>query len=154
MNCEICGKNTELCGTMIENTKLNVCKDCSSFGNVIEKKEEVAEEKINFVRRDAIQESNEIIVDEYAGLVKTAREKKNMTQEELGKAIAEKESIIHKIESGHMAPQMKTAKKLEQFLKIKLITKYEGNEIGIKLDFKDDTMTIGDIMKIREKENA
>jgi len=155
MNCEMCGRETELYETIVEGTKLEVCKDCSSFGNVVAKKEGI-EEKVKpwISEKRILPGEKEIVVDDCANIVKSARERKKMTQKDLAMAIAEKESVIHKIESGQIIPWMKTAKKLEQFLRVKLITKYEGNSEGVRIDFKDNTMTIGDILKIKEKKDG
>jgi len=155
MNCEICGKETELYEAIIEGSKLDVCNNCSSFGQVIGKKKiaEEKKEKKTIISAQAFPEEKEIIVEDYANIIKTAREKKKLTQEELAKAIAEKESIIHKIESGQAMPQMKTIKKFEQFLRIKLIADYseEKTPTGVKIHFEDNTLTIGDLVKIKEK---
>ena len=154
MNCELCGRDTELYETIIEGTKLDVCKNCSSFGSVICRKEYVNdnENQSSFIKEMPIIEENDMIVDDYAHIIKKARERMKITQEELARALAEKESAITKIESGQMMPQIKTAKKLEQFLKIDLIAKYAENEkVAVKINFGDNTMTIGDILKIKEK---
>ncbi len=150
MNCELCGKNSELYEVMIEGTKLDVCEACSKFGSVIAKKN--VEDKIEkqAARPLHIPSEKEMVVENYAEIIKTARESRKLTQEDLARAIAEKESIIHKIESSHMAPQIKTAKKLEQYLKIRLITDYVEEGTGIKLNFGDAGLTIGDIVKIKQ----
>jgi len=153
MNCEICGKDSELYETLIEGTKLDVCTKCSSFGKVIAKKE-TSEEVEKPAARMQFPKERDIVVDDYAKLVKTAREKMKLTQEELARAIAEKESLIHQIESSHIMPQIKTAKKLEQYLRIKLITDHVEEETGIKLNFGDDGLTIGDLVKIKEKKTS
>lgn len=155
MNCELCGKKTDLYETIIEGTKLDVCMNCSSFGEVIGKKrlaEDTKKDK-TIISTRAFPEEKEIIVEDYANIIKTAREKKKLTQEELARAIAEKESIIHKIESGQIMPQMKTIKKFEQFLRIRLMADYseEKTPAGVKINFGDNTLTIGDLVKIKEK---
>lgn len=49
MNCDMCGKDTQLFVTLIEGAKMQLCKECSSygkvFGNVKTKEEKVEEDK-------------------------------------------------------------------------------------------------------------
>ena len=54
--------------------------------------------------------------------------------------ISEKESIIHKIETGSFVPDLVLAKKLENFFSVKLIKVYG------KLDFKDRNLRVGDLL--------
>ena len=35
MSCELCGRNNELVQAVVEGSMLNICKECSKFGNVI-----------------------------------------------------------------------------------------------------------------------
>ena len=48
MNCDMCGKNTQLFVASVEGAKMQLCKECSSygkvFGNVKTREEKVAEE--------------------------------------------------------------------------------------------------------------
>ncbi|MBS3108454.1 TIGR00270 family protein [Candidatus Woesearchaeota archaeon] len=152
MNCELCGRESELYDAIIESIELAVCRDCSRFGKVLGKKEVREEEEIKkpaAIKHEDIKEKD-MIVEDYGDIVKKAREKRQMTQEDLAKAIAEKESIIHKIESGQMMPQMKTAKKLEQFLRIKLVADHNGGNEHIRVNFRDNTLTIGDLVKLKK----
>ena len=89
------------------------------------------------------------IVSDYSVKIRESREKLELTQKELGEKIAEKESIIHKIETGLMEPSLKLAKKLENFLKIKLIEIYGEDKIK-KIDFKSDKLTIGDLLDMKK----
>ncbi|MBU2406933.1 MAG: TIGR00270 family protein, partial [Nanoarchaeota archaeon] len=99
------------------------------------------------IKQDDLAEG---IVDGYSKIVKEGREKKGLKQEELAKEIAEKESLIHSIESGHIKPSFKTAKKLEVYLNISLIEKYE-KKIGKKdVNFKDELITIADLLRAKK----
>ena len=67
--------------------------------------------------------------------------------------LAEKESVVQKIESGSLIPSLKASKKLEQYLGIKLIQKepikrHESKEKPV-VDFKDKSITIGDLMGVK-----
>ena len=147
MPCDMCGKDSVMFKTMIEGSVLNVCENCSKYGKILEevKKEPV---KSKIIKRK-MDEPNDFIVDGYFKIIKEAREKKNLTQKELAMKINEKESVIEKIEQGKMEPDILFAKKLGNFLNIKLIEKIEIKE-GVNINFKDKGMTIGDLLKIKK----
>lgn len=149
--CEICGRNASLFRVDIENTILSVCENCSRFGiNPIEIPE-IIEKPKKEVKKMQVQEEIEIISKDFAQKIKTAREKLNLKQVELANQIAEKESLMHKLESNQLIPGIDIAKKLEKFLNIKIIEIYKP-EIGEKLvDLKDNSLTIGDLIKVKEQ---
>lgn len=152
MPCEMCGKDEQLVKALVEGSILNVCKQCAQYGQIIEtpKIEVTINRPIYPVKHS--EEQVEDIIPNYPTLIKQAREQKNLTQEEVAKDIAEKESVIHKLESGHMKPSVKLAKKLEQYFRITL-TEKEGDKLPPKpkkLDFKDPTLTIGDLVNIED----
>ena len=116
MNCELCGKNSELFKTKIEGTIVDVCEKCSKFGEIIER---IIEEKNKIVKKRVKEEIIEEIRNGYGLIIKNARERLGLKQEELAKKINEKESVIHKLENELIEPSLKLAEKLERFLKIK-----------------------------------
>jgi len=160
MNCDLCGKGSDLIKAEIEGSFLNVCGKCSKFGRIVEEnsfmKSVYEKEKTVFLnkQKDKKVEKKErefvdTVVSDYFARIRKARESLRLTQKELGEKIAEKESIIHKIESGLMEPNLKLAKKLESFFKIKLIEIYEEGKIK-KIDFKSDKLTIGDLVDMKK----
>ena len=64
-------------------------------------------------------------MEDFNTIVRKARESRGWTREELGAKIYEKVSVINRIESGKMEPDIKLAKKLEKTLNITLIEKYD-----------------------------
>ena len=73
-----------------------------------------------------------------------------MTQKELARKLNEKVSIIHKMETSSFEPNISLARKLEKFLKIKLIELHE--EVHKKeTRAKSDAFTIGDFIKVKKK---
>jgi putative transcription factor len=154
MNCDMCGKEGKLVEAIVEGVLLNVCETCVKYGKVIPlKKPDVevkfAEKKDRFKKKIVTPEVFEIIVDNFSEKVKKSREAKGLKQEELAKQIAEKESVIHNIESGHLKPGLKLAKKLEVFLGIKLIEKTE-EKIKREINFKDNNLTVGDLLRTKK----
>lgn len=61
------------------------------------------------------------IVPEYADLIKEARSRLSWTQEDLAKKILERKNVLSNIERGELMPDIKTARKLERALGIKLV---------------------------------
>ncbi|MFA5887184.1 MAG: multiprotein bridging factor aMBF1 [Candidatus Nanoarchaeia archaeon] len=167
-HCEICGKDTDLNRYRIEGCEMNVCANCSKFGERIlgqssatssfQKKalqKQLQQEKGN--------ESEQFIGKSAGDKIKNAREEKGLTQEQLAKAIAEKASVIQRIESGHMSPAISTAEKLEKFLGISIVevlenprfsaprdeVSMESEETETKKQASDDDegFTIADLLK-------
>jgi len=92
------------------------------------------------------------IVDEnYPQIIKERREKLGLKQEELARKISEKESVINKLESGSMIPNLKLAKKLERFLKVKLISEElaEVKPSPQQSPKLKETYTMGDFITIK-----
>jgi len=129
--CEVCGKREARMLVYIEGAKLNVCSGCGGSGKVLSSFEQGSSEPTK--KRSGIPRSlkeEERIIDGYGKTVKDAREKKGLKREELGKQINEMESFIEKIEKEKTMPPMKTAKKLENALGIKLIEKVSTDIMG------------------------
>jgi putative transcription factor len=148
MTCEICGKKEgEMMDAIVEGAMLKVCSSCSKSGKVIPilKQPVVKEEKLMETKEDV-----EVIVSDYSEVVRKAREKKGLTQEELAKDLGEKESTIHHLESGNMKPNFKLANKLKVYLGIDLVEKVERIDVKKNtkdINFKDENLTIGDLLK-------
>ena len=66
-------------------------------------------------------DTSQELVEDYADIIRQAREKRGLSTEELGLKINEKESFLKKIEAGKTAPTELLISKLEHFLKIKLL---------------------------------
>ncbi|HII16115.1 MAG TPA: TIGR00270 family protein [Nanoarchaeota archaeon] len=148
--CEICGKTTELARCMIEGCEMSVCRNCARFGTASEMRTDAPIRAAGAAKTPARQEEEEPAIVNASAKVKDAREKKGLTQEQLAKAIAEKESVVHRIESGAMMPTLATAEKLEKFLGIKLIEKIMKIE-GAAKEGKSESFTIGDLVMERKK---
>jgi putative transcription factor len=141
MPCEMCGKEGELFRSKVEGTILNVCQRCSGFGTVLG--------EVNLVQKSAVYSSEPVeerVVQDYANIVKKAREIKGLKQEELGQRMAERESVISKVESGALRPSLKLARRFEKALGISLVE--EDKKIGFSGKIKSGAgLTIGDLLK-------
>jgi len=147
--CEICGKNFDnLEKAIVEGVMMNVCHDCSKFGKVIPVRKPLIEPKriIPVHTREIVED----IVTDYAEVIKKARERKGLKQEEVAKNVAEKESVIQKVENGSLKPSFILARKLEQFFGVKLIEVDESKK-EVSLNLTDSSLTIGDLLKIKDR---
>lgn len=116
--CELCGKNIAEFRSMVEGTMMSVCKDCARFGDVKSK----SNVRIVVQEKKSVQKEPEyIFATGYGNIVKNAREKLGLTQEDFAKKISEHKSLIHQVESEHIKPNIVFANKLEKALGIKIV---------------------------------
>lgn len=141
-NCDVCGKNTELVSAIIEGVKMHVCNGCSNLGKKLEPIRPC------IIVKSAKEEILDTIVEDFPAKIRSAREKLQLTQEELAKKLNEKESVIHKLETGHLTPSLELSKKLEKHLNIKLTEQLAAAKDTKKSVKTEMTMTIGDLIKL------
>ena len=151
INCDLCGKIEErLNKALIEGVELIVCYECSKFGKVIAPiRKSINKEtiKAKLKAQEESEEKIELLVENYAELIKKAREALGLSQKDFAKTVNEKESTIHKIEIGALEPQLALAKKLEKVLKIKLIEDYHEKHESKKKG-RIGGFTLGDFIKL------
>lgn len=153
INCDLCGKVEEnLHRTLIEGVDLNVCRDCSKFGKVLAPVKRYTPKEQHRMMQGAQQnqapkeEKIEIIVENYAELVKKKRESMSLSQKDFAIKLNEKESTIHHIETGRFEPPLGMARKLEKILGIKLVEQHEEKHEIHKIR-KEEGFTLGDFIK-------
>jgi putative transcription factor len=160
--CDMCSSPEKTYRIEVEGSILNVCEKCVSFGKVVGKvKHELPEKKKKKLEKTAERiaeekakketESVQLIVADYSKIIKSAREKTGLKQEELAKKIAERESVIHKLESGIMKPDIPLARKLEKFLRISLVESVEVNDDVEEKRSSTEGLTVGDLIKIKSR---
>lgn len=149
--CDMCGNERDLVDAIVEGSMLHVCRTCARHGKVVTVERPILTP--SQPKRVVLEEISRYVMDTYASLVKQGREKKNWKQEDLAHHIKERESIIHKIESGHLKPSLELAEKLERALSIVLVITYEEPKEK-KINLKDDALTIGDLIKLKDKRNV
>jgi len=151
MVCDMCGAEGQLFKVNVESAELTVCKNCSKFGKVIGPVKQQVEEKKHVKKYEQPEaEFMDIITENYAEKIKNKRESLGLTQKEFAKKINEKESVIHQLESGHSEPSLSLAKKIQKYLKIRLIVEYEEKHDHVKSS-KAESLTIGDFIKVKRK---
>jgi putative transcription factor len=159
MICEICGSEVRHLRTMlVDRATLDVCDRCSRFGKPVESRVPQAPpthrratgpRKVSGGQTKAEYD----VVDGYGALIRGARERKGLTQEELGKRVNEKSSTVHRLESQSLAPSLALARKLERFLKITLLEKAGlEEELESSVRSSSDDVTLGEVIRIRKPE--
>ncbi len=110
--CDICGRKTKTRKVRIEGAVIEACYKCvpGKERDVVEKKRQCKPKQIK----------EEDVVEQYNKIIKTAREEKGISVEDLAKKLNISLSYLRHIEKRDMIPDKKTAKKLERFLNIKL----------------------------------
>jgi len=173
--CEVCGR--EITGpayvAMIEGAELIVCGECVRYARWFRrlKRGERAVERLQAragVRRPLmaravrpgvptrISELEKLeVVEDYGERVRRAREARGLTQEELGQLIGEKASVISRIESGKMVPDIALARKLEHALGIELLTR-ASEEVKVRAAKPPPVpaLTLGDILAMSAPERG
>ncbi len=76
-----------------------------------------------------------------------------MSQDDLGKKISEKKSVIAKLENGAIKPSNKLISKLEHTLDIKLKVNAESvtGQVDTSTKKSSKGFTLGDLIKIKKK---
>jgi putative transcription factor len=167
--CEMCGspirgKPIEI---IIEGAKLLVCESC--FRRVSErqkassskatmqieapvKKEKAGQTEKKLTRKTtSTQKIDYEVIDNYAEVIKRAREKLGWTTQALANRVMESENVIKRIEQGKLRPTIELARKLEKVLGIKLLQPVTPDEEGIIMEGGRAELTLGDLAKIKEK---
>ncbi|GCC10268.1 transcription factor [archaeon] len=154
MECEVCGKPIfgRPLRVVIEGSEMKTCKSCAKFGEVREiqspqQQKQVRKRSYHKPKQEHIPD----VVGDYNDVIRKAREKNGLTQEELGLIINEKASVINRLESKRMSPSISLAKKLERALEIKLLEESEESSPGEFKRGENAELTIGDIIKVKKK---
>jgi len=146
MNCDLCGKEAEMYKAVIEGSQMTVCKGCSEYGSNVERTKPVIHERMQ--RRVETPKSDviEAVVSNLGELLKRKREEIGLKQKDFAKKIAEKESTLHKLETGTITPTLERARKLEKMLGLTLVEELKEEPIEKQKD--TSVITLGDMVKI------
>ncbi len=150
MRCEICGKKVpgRPIRVKIDGSVMQTCEECSKFGKVQKEPPRPARSRTP-PRRPRIREPTYEISEDCNTLIRTAREKKGWSREELAQKLNEKASVISRIESGKMVPDTKLARKIERILKIVILDKIDDEQPEDFVSSRTGGTTIGDIAQIK-----
>jgi putative transcription factor len=167
--CEICG--SEIQGkpgrALVEGATMIVCGDCAGLGTSLPgfpsrpRARSPVMPRIVPTSRPHVQrlprtvEESEL-VDDFSRIIKQAREKQGLSQQQLAFKAKETITMIQKIELGKMQPPTKLAAELEHILRVKLLAPKEEVEIPNPplRQSGNEGATLGDVAIVRHKENG
>jgi len=166
LQCEVCGRRIigKPYKAIIEGAKMVVCGECSKLGS-IRWETETAPKKV--LKKPAkptgikllptkplpktLTEHPLELIENFGVHVRKAREGMGLSYEELGRKIGEKVSVLKKIESGKMVPEVKLARKLEHILRVKLLAPDIEPKITQKGVSPRREITLGDIVNLKKR---
>ncbi|MGC9152584.1 MAG: multiprotein bridging factor aMBF1 [Vulcanisaeta sp.] len=90
------------------------------------------------------------VVENYAELIKEARESLGMSRDVLAKVIGVKESVLKRIEDGQLIPDIELARKLEKTLGISLLREVEETQVNVGKPV-NRSLTLGDVVVLRDR---
>lgn len=150
MRCEICGKKIgdKPIKTKIENSIMLTCNECAKFGKV-QREPPKPRKRRPAKRTQRTREPSEEVIEDYNTVIRNAREKRGWSREKLAEKLYEKASVVNRIESGKMLPDIKLARKIERTLRIKLVEKIDDITEEDLSSSSSKGATIGDIARIK-----
>lgn len=171
MQCEVCGRHIrgKAYKAIIEGARLVVCSDCATLGSMswemktpkpskpAAKLKKPLNRKLRIsTKRQSLLEPTLELVDDFDVRIRRAREKKGLSQEDLGGKINEKISVLRKLENHKMTPDNKLAEKLQYALKIKLLVPLTEEKTSKRLltTTPSRALTLGDLIKNKKKPEA
>ena len=170
MRCEVCGG--QIYGkprkALIEGAKMIVCQECAKLGSIhfepevkssmpshvsVKRTRRTPAAASFLTRRTTASVPEDFEIKEgFGSLVRAARERLGLSQEDLGKKIGEKVSILRKIEVEKISPDRRLARKLEHFLKVELLVPPKDYEIPEDLSSPHPSgVTLGEIAELKTK---
>lgn len=142
----MCGRQGGLVTADVEGVEMTVCQNCSKFGTVKRRAEtaHVSQKKMH-------KEQPFMVISNYASVLRQAREKQELSQEDFARFLQEKESIVAKWEQGRMQPSVEVARKLEKILGVSLVVEDVEQSFEKENKNRTDGFTLGDFIKVRKK---
>jgi putative transcription factor len=159
MICEMCGKEVPRTReAVVEGSVLMVCQGCSRFGvqpgakadkgpvlpGVVS--DRLAAREKRYQEKDLLTEIVVELAHDYDAIIRSARAKRGLSQEELAKLVMEKVAVIKKVEAGELRPSEALRRKLEKALGVKLTEGLEQRSAPASSG-KAKAMTLGDLIK-------
>lgn len=137
MLCEMCGEEVESTSRIrVERSVLRLCPNCARFGTPVDppppavtpgvpvrpvRLAPVGSATRRSEERDLFSDIPEMeLAPDWPKRLRTAREARQWTPEDLGKRLNEKKSVVLKLESGSFHPPDALIRKLEHMLGVRL----------------------------------
>lgn len=164
--CEMCGADKpSLTTTKVEGAELELCDDCTEFGTEVRQTESSSTStkystsssgssgdssgssgsSDSSPRHDMFDEMDTVASD-YDDRIRSAREDRGMSQEDLADELNEKRSLIRKLERGDVLPSDEVQQKLESAFDISL-TEGGGADDSEWSSDSSGSVTLGDVVR-------
>lgn len=179
-SCELCGRNMKGHGrnVEIEGARMNVCPQCAArFGRAAtgvdqrgssppsirpswvgqpEKPAPHVPRRVTSRRpkpraTTGTRIDDMILIEDYANTIREARQKKQLSQEELAQKVGERISTLQSIEAGRLKPTGKTIRGLERELDISLLEPIGSAPIRTSKGVSRGGPTLGDRVVVKRK---
>jgi len=167
LDCEVCGSPIFGKGVkvLIDGARLLVCGRCASRATTVKapsKRESLTPPAPKVPRARPQPQTRRgpsapkfpvggELADNYGQVVRKAREAMHLSQEDLCRRIAEKVSVLQKIESERLVPDDSLVRKLEQALKIQLM-QLPSKEPPAEEEFsRPMDLTLGDVAIMQKR---
>ncbi|NWF94729.1 MAG: TIGR00270 family protein [Candidatus Thorarchaeota archaeon] len=105
------------------------------------------------VPSDAPTIDDMILVEDYAQLIRAARQRKGLSQEDLAQKVGERISTLQAIESGRIKPTGRVTRGLERELGISLLEPVGIPALKIARESGQAGPTLGDVVKVKRKKS-
>jgi putative transcription factor len=116
------------------------------------KKRNLRTQKSSSQRRTGLEEAPRGVSPGFGEKIRSVRESKGWTREQLAKKLQVKESYLAKLELEKIHPNDKMAKKIERLLEIKLISQLEPGDV-VSSKKAISKMTLGDIVRVLDEKS-
>jgi putative transcription factor len=166
--CEVCGREVpSVQEVTLEGAKLLTCSRCAKLGQPAHKSQPAQApprpappsymnpERIRTLplHREPIKprraEREIVPVENFAALVRKAREQRGLSHKEVARQLNERESVIAKLETGKMTPTTNLARKMERLFKLTLLE--EAESLDTYPGKSSSPTTFGDVVEVRKK---
>jgi putative transcription factor len=148
---------------VIEGANMTVCSNCAKLGSGYWTPKLQPRARRGAMRQPVqpyakkkqgvtVPEAFELVAD-LGQQVRQARERLELSHEDLGRKLREKVSVLRKIECGKMVPDLALAEKLEHTLKITLRVPPSEPKVQLSSSSKPRGTTLGDLIQFKLKEN-
>jgi putative transcription factor len=94
-----------------------------------------------------------VLIEDYAKLIRSTRQKRGLSQEDLAQRVGERISTLQSIESGRLKPTGKTIRGLERELEITLLEPIGAAPLKITREKSAGGPTLGDVVKVKRKKS-
>lgn len=95
-----------------------------------------------------------VLIENYADVIRRARQAAKMTQEELAQRIGEKYSTLQAIEAGRLKPTKKAIRGLERELHISLLEPVAAVPVKTSREIESHGPTLGDVVRVKRKKRS